>query len=175
MEALTPVDGRHSCMPSGGDPSVGQEKDLMKILSLEDIINLEANSPSMDRQRFPFHFLKVTPTGTKRSSRPFPGVLCLPQPCLKALPALLHSREVSLRPLQQEPAHGFEMLRDNGVPRVLNTAPMKIQSGQRWPGWAYQGLALTSHGTIFVFWGQPPCLHVRTRRPTGWNLYTAGL
>ena len=54
----------------------------MKIFSLEDIINLEANSPSMDCQRFPFHFLKVTPTGTKRSSRPFPGVLCLPQPCM---------------------------------------------------------------------------------------------
>ena len=93
----------------------------MKILSLEDVIHLGANSPSMDRYRFPLHFLKVAPAGTKRSRRPFPGVLCLPQPCLKALPSLLHSREVSLRPLQQKPAHGFEVLRDNGIPRVLDS------------------------------------------------------
>ena len=32
-------------MPSEGDPSVGQEKDLMRILSLEDVIDLGANSP----------------------------------------------------------------------------------------------------------------------------------
>ena len=101
----------------------------MKILSLEGVIHFGANSAWMDHYRFPLHFLKVAPAGTKRSRRPFPGVLCLPQPCLKALPSLLHAMEISVWPLQQKPAHGFEVLRDNGIPRVLNTSPMKIQCG----------------------------------------------